>query len=96
MPPGGLLLHPDLAEIFEGMPAMDEAEGRILHASLLSVCCPWVPLPLLDGSWEMASDLCKAGGHGVGSPKAFPSPIPSRLSLGLGAGKGRSIPGRWH
>lgn len=72
---------------------MDEMEGRVLHASLLSLCCPWVPLPLLDGSWEMASGLCRAGGCGVGSPKAFPSLIPSWLSLGLGAGKGRSVPG---
>lgn len=28
----------------------------------------------------------------MGSPKAFPSLIPSRPSVGLGAGKGHSVP----
>lgn len=32
----------------------------------------------------------------MGCPKAFPSPILIWLSVGLGAGKGHSMPGHWH
>lgn len=64
---------PPSTEMLEKTPAMDEVEGRILHTSLLSLCCPWVPQPLLDGSWEMASGLWRARGRGVGCPKASPA-----------------------
>lgn len=57
VPPGGAAPAPQTTEMLERTPGMDGVEGGILHASLLSLGCPCVPLPLLGGSWEMASGL---------------------------------------
>lgn len=50
MLPGGLLLHPNPTEMHQ--PVMEEMEGCILLASLLALCCPRIPLPLLHRSWQ--------------------------------------------
>lgn len=48
--------------------------------------------PSAFAGWELGGGLRGAGGCGVGSPKTFSSLVLSCLSLGLGAGKGRSVP----
>lgn len=52
MLPRGLLLHPNPTAMLERPLVMDEVEGCILLASLLALCCPRIPLQLLDGSWR--------------------------------------------
>lgn len=48
----GLLLHPNPTAMLERPPVRDEVEGCILLVLLLALCCPSIPLPLLDGSWR--------------------------------------------
>lgn len=86
-----VLLHPKPTAVLVRTPLMDEAERCPLHIAAFAVLLLGL-LHLLDGCWELASDLFRAGGSGMCSPKHCPEPargwqghgIPRALAPGRG------------